>query len=85
MENDPMFPVIAAREGWRGGMGKVKDGSKESWQASLLETATQVVKEFSNQVSWEFQNLEKFQPKSVISKSKGPGRQCPSVLSVCSG
>ena len=46
------------------------DGSRESWQASLLETATQVIKEFSNQVSWRFQNPETFQWIELIHPAK---------------
>ena len=70
MENDPVFPIIVVREGWRAGMEEEGDGSKESWQASLFEIATDVIKEFSDQVSWRFQNLERFQWIELIHPAK---------------
>ena len=56
---DPNVPAIRNRRGWRGIEGGI-DGSAESWKQILFETARKVASKFSEQISWRFQNLKRF-------------------------
>ena len=75
---DPTFPVSTAREGWRGGMQEENHGSEEEWKVSLLETGTAVVTHFSREISWRFQNLNKFKWVELVHPAKFDERRIAS-------
>ena len=71
---DPDVPAIRNRRGWRGIEGGI-DGSAESWKQILFETARKVASKFSEQISWRFQNLKRFNWIKLIHPSEFEARK----------
>ena len=69
LQADPDFPVIRARGGWRG-MEQEKDGSQESWKESLTNLGKDIIAKFSEQLSWRFENLSRFEWMNLIHPTK---------------
>ena len=69
LETDPYFPVTRATTGWRR-MEQEGNGSQQSWKHTLSIVAGKICSEFSNQVSWRFQNIDKFKWMDIIHPSK---------------
>ena len=74
MNLDPEIPAVRKRAGWRGIQGSI-DGSTESWKRSLVEIAAQVTSRFTDQISWRFENLNKFKWMNLIHPSKFEARK----------
>ncbi len=62
---DPEIPAVRRRAGWRG-VDEGIDGSENSWRNLLINVATRVSREFSDQLSWRFENLQKFKWMEII-------------------
>ena len=56
-EADPNFPIT--RGGWRG-VERSSNGSSDDWKRSLTTVAMKISIEFSEQLAWRFETLEKF-------------------------
>ena len=69
LEADPDFPIMRARAGWRG-IETANNGSQESWKQTLSIVQEKICTEFSKQISWRFQNLEKFKWMDLVHPSK---------------
>ena len=69
LEADPNFPITRARAGWRG-TESGNNGSQESWKQIVCIVLERICTEFSNQISWRFQNLEKFTWMDLVHPSK---------------
>ena len=66
-EADPNFPIT--RGGWRG-VERSSNGSSDDWKRSLTTVAMKISIEFSEQLAWRFDNLEKFRWMDLIHPSK---------------
>ena len=69
LEADPNFPITRARAGWTG-TESANNGSQESWKQTLCIVQERICTEFSEQISWRFQNLEKFKWMDLVHPSK---------------
>ena len=59
LEADPDFPIMHARAEWRG-TESANNGSQESWEQTLSIVQEKICTKFLKQISWGFQNLEKW-------------------------
>ncbi len=69
LKADPNFPVTRARGGWRG-TERASNGSPGDWKQSLTIVANKICIEFSEQLAWRFENLDKFKWMDLIHPSK---------------
>ena len=69
LEADPNFPVTRCKGGWRSN-GQESNGSQEDWKQKLCGVAVRICVEFSEQIAWRFENLEKFKLMDLIHSSK---------------
>ena len=68
LEADPNFPANRARGGWRGAEG-ASSGNANDWKQSMATIAMQITIEFSKQLAWRFENVEKFNWINLIHPS----------------
>ena len=69
IQADPVFPVMLERTGLRG-VENGKNGSQESWKASLQTLTLTITAKFLEQLSLHFENLEKFRWMDLIHPTK---------------
>ena len=69
LEADPNFPMTRGRGGWRNNKQE-SNGSQEDWKQKLCGVAVRICVEFSEQIVWRFENLEKFKWMDLIHPSK---------------
>eukprot|EP00794_Sanderia_malayensis_P010108 gene10108-11143_t len=88
LEADPNFPVARGRGGWRNN-GQENNGSQEDWKQKLCGVAVRICVEFSEQIAWRFENLEKFNwmdlihPSKIATRRKATSRENRALITEC--
>ena len=93
LEADPNFPVTRGRGGWRNN-GQESNGSvdisyQEAWKQKLCCVEVRICVEFSEQIVWRFENLEKFKwmdlihPSKIATRQKATSRENKALITQC--
>ena len=82
---DPELPVVRARRGWRG-MEQGANSSQsthETWKVAMQLIAGRITMGFSDQLTWRFENLDKFKWVDLVNTRKFEERKTSSSGNTC--
>lgn len=69
LEADPEMPVVRSRGAWRN-MEPENSGTRDSWKEALFNLGKEIAKKFSDELTWQFANFEKFKWMDLVHPSK---------------